>query len=104
MTADTTAPPVERLRVIGDSMAVTFANVLQIPGMEIINNGIPVKFDVTVNELQAQNCLEMMWMKNLSEQDEKITSPVLAVDAANEENLAGSMHDRDADDSWNIPW
>jgi len=37
--APTTAPPVKHLMVIGDSMAVTFANVLQIPGMEIINNG-----------------------------------------------------------------
>ena len=34
----TTLPPVQHLMVLGDSMAVTFANTLQIPGMEIINN------------------------------------------------------------------
>ena len=37
--APPTIPPVQHLMVLGDSMAVTFANVLQIPGMEIINNG-----------------------------------------------------------------
>ncbi len=35
----TTVPAVQHLMVLGDSMAVTFANTLQIPGMEIINNG-----------------------------------------------------------------
>ena len=35
----TTIPPVQHLMVLGDSMAVTFAGRLQIPGMEIINNG-----------------------------------------------------------------
>jgi len=37
--APTTLAPVKSLMVLGDSMAVTFANTMQIPGMPVINNG-----------------------------------------------------------------
>lgn len=55
----TTIPSVKALMVLGDSMAVTFANTLQIPGMEIINNG-----QIGCGSINAdENLLDGAWQK-----------------------------------------